>query len=125
MDGTGKFSRKSSLPETSFEVKMHQKWLAIGLRPDPLEEHSASPEPLTAIGGQGIEHSLAGIRGRCVDWTGREEQSRVVWEEWGGRIGRADVIIYSKPSLPVTSFSVQNVPKHFCGRALPRPTGGA
>ena len=69
--------------------------MAIELRPDPLEEHSASPEALTAIGGQGIEHSLAGIMGRCVAWTGREEQSRVVWEEWEGRTGRADVIMYS------------------------------
>jgi hypothetical protein len=59
-----------------FHVKMHQKRLAIGLRPDPLEEHSASPEPLCAIGGHGIEHSLAGIRGRCVAWTDREEQEQ-------------------------------------------------
>ena len=42
---------------------MHQKRLAAGLRPDPLEEHSDSPEPLTAIGGQGMEYYLAGIRG--------------------------------------------------------------
>ena len=63
MDGSGKFSRKSSFQRLHFEVKIHQKLLAAVLRPDPLEEHSASPESLTAIGGHGMEHSLAGIRG--------------------------------------------------------------
>src|SRR5208282_4041103 len=104
--GPGNLVENPRCQRLPFHVKQHQKRLAIGLRPDPLEVHSASPEPLTAIGGQGIEHSLAGFRGRCVAWTGTEEQSRVVWEEWEGRTGRADVIMYSNPSLSVTSFSV-------------------
>ena len=59
--------------------------MAIGLRPDPLEEHSASPETLTAIGGQGIEHALAGIRGAV--WLGLVRKSRV---GWFGRNGKEE-----------------------------------
>ena len=45
------------------------------------------PNSLTAIDGHGMEHSLAGIRGRYVAGTGREEQGKVVGEEWEGRTG--------------------------------------
>ena len=89
MDGTGKFSRKSSLPETFFSCEnAPKKRLAIGLRPNPLEEHSASPEPLAAIGGQGIEHSQAGIPelGGAV-WLGLVGKSRV---GWFGRNGKGE-----------------------------------
>jgi len=56
--------------------------LAAGLCPDPLEEHSASAVPLTAIDGRGMEHSLSEIMRRCVAGTGREEQVR-----WLGEMG--------------------------------------
>ena len=86
---SGKFSRKSSLPETSFSCENAPKTLGGRAQPEPAGgTKSASPESLTAIGGDGMEHSLVGIRGRCVVWTGREEQSRVVWEEWEGNTVR-------------------------------------
>ena len=34
-----------------------------------------------------MEHSLAEIRGRYVAGIGREEQGKVVGEEWEGRTG--------------------------------------
>jgi len=65
---------------------MHKKCLASGVRPDPLEKHSTSPESLTAVVGQGMEHSPSWNYGRCVAGTdaGREEQIMVVGEEWEG-----------------------------------------
>ena len=74
MDGRGTLVENSRCKRLPFEVKMHQKTFGAY----SLEEHSASAVPLTAIGGQGMEHSLSGIRGRCVARTGREEQSKVV-----------------------------------------------
>ena len=88
--GAGNLVENPRCQRLHFEVKMHQKRLGPGsarLRPDPLEEHSASPESLTAIGGHGMEHSLAGIRGRSVAWTGMEEQVKVIGEEWERRTG--------------------------------------
>ena len=63
MDWSGKFSENPRCQILYFEVKMYQKRLAAWLRPDSHEEHSASSETLTAISGQGMEHSLVGIRG--------------------------------------------------------------
>ena len=54
---------------------MYKKRLAAGLRPVSLEEHSASLETLTTISGQGMEHSLAGIRGAV--WLGLAGKGRV------------------------------------------------
>ena len=60
---------------------MHQKRLAAGLRPDPLGELSAPPEPLAAV-GRNLQ-SLAAVwslfcgRGRgkwkCVKWAEMNE----------------------------------------------------
>ena len=68
VDGSGKCSENTRCQILYLEVKMYPYHLAAGVRPDPLEEHSASSEPLTAISGQGMEHSLAGIRGAL--WLG-------------------------------------------------------
>ena len=67
-----------------FDVKRHKKRLASGLHLHPLEEH-ASPEPLTAIGGQGMEHSLAGIKGAV--WLGLVGKSKI---RWLGRNGKGE-----------------------------------
>jgi len=75
--GAGNFVENPRCQRLHFEVKMHQKRLAVGLRPDSLEVHSASLESLTAIGGHGMEHSLAGIRGAV--WLRLIGKSRVRW----------------------------------------------
>jgi len=66
--GAGNLVENLRCQRLHFEVKMRQKTLGGRAPPDPLEEHSASPEPLTAIGGQGMEHSLAGVKGAV--WLG-------------------------------------------------------
>ena len=53
----------------------------------------------------GMEHSLAGIRGRYVAGTGREEQGKVVGEEWKGKKGVRAGKYFQTPLLE-TSFSV-------------------
>ena len=45
MDGAGNLIENPRCQRLHLEVKMHQKRLAAGLRPEPLEEHSASPSP--------------------------------------------------------------------------------
>ena len=75
MDWSGKFSENPRCQILYFEVKMYPKHLAAGLRPDPLDEQSASSKPLTAISGQGIEHSLAEIRGAV--WLGLVGKGRL------------------------------------------------
>ena len=64
MDGSWKFSRTSSLSETSFRGENAPKnaWRQGSAR-NRYREHNASPESLTAIDGDELEHSLAGIRG--------------------------------------------------------------
>ena len=54
-----------------------------------------------------MEHSLAGIRGRCVAGTVRKEQSRLVEEEWEGRTVRAGGIMYSN-IIPYASYKIKN-----------------
>jgi len=81
----GNLVQNSRCQRLHFEVKMHQKSLAAELRTDPLEEHSASPELLTAIGVQRMEHSLAEIR--CAVWLGLVGKSRV---RWLGRNGKEE-----------------------------------
>jgi len=58
-----------------------------------------------------------------VAGTGREEQSKVVGEEWEGRTEGEGGKIYSNTSLPETSISVYIVPKIFFGRLSPDPLG--
>jgi hypothetical protein len=73
--GAGNLVENPRCQRPHFEVKIAPKRLAAGLRPEPLEEHNASPESLTAIDGHGMEHSLAGIRSAV--WLGLVGQSRV------------------------------------------------
>ena len=83
--GSGNLVENPRCQRLYFEVKMHKKRFAAGFRPDPLKEHSASPESLTAIGDHGMEHTLAGIRGPM--WLGLVGKSRV---RWLGRNGKGE-----------------------------------
>ena len=112
MGGSGKSSRTSSLPDTS------------GLRLHPLDEYSASPEPLTAIGGQGMEHSLAGIKGTLWLGLGGKEQSKVVGDEWKRGWGERAGKCIQTDHCQKLQFQLKCT-KKFGGRAQPGPAGGA
>jgi len=121
--GTGNLVENPRCQRLHFEVKMHQKTLlAAGLRPEPPEEHSASPESLTAIDCHGMEHTLAGIRGAV--WLGLIGKSSV--GGWGGMRWEnrgAGEKMYSNPPLEETSYSVKNVPKCLAAGLCPDPLG--
>ena len=108
-------------PDFIFRSIMHQKRLVVGLRPVPLEKHSASSETLTAISSQGFEHSLAGIRGavwlRLVGKDRVRSLGRNGKGEQGERVGkRIQTHHCQRPH-----FRRKMYQKMFGGRAPPAP----
>jgi len=114
------------LPDTYFEVKMYQKRLAAGLaRIRWRSIDSASSEPLTAISGQGMEQSLAEIRGDV--WLGLVGKCRVRSLGGMGRENRESgwENVFKPHHCQRLHFRFKMCQKMFGGRAPPGPAGGA
>ena len=73
--GAGNVVKTLIAKDVILRLKCTRKRLVARLRLDPLGSMGASSESLTAIGGQGMEHSLAAVRGD-VRVTGK---SKVRW----------------------------------------------
>ena len=89
-------------------LKCSRKHLAAGIRPDSLGEHRRFSRTHTVNVGQGMDHSLATVRGHCVVWW--EEQSKVVGEDWEVRTGRERTGKVIQPPSLSPSVYLQEAP---------------